>query len=166
MDIHGIRICLWGGEKACNELDTFLARRPMNRLPMLFDRYGRRVASCSVGNVDLGEWLVRNGLALDWPRYPNASYQPFQREAVQPLLCQIPLVGTIFHRAPSGRCLRGPGSVPRLRGRHLAPRCESRPYGYDPSRKGFGAPRWDTRSRVQSPRPRRRRCAHAPAGAV
>src|ERR1700675_6169 len=42
---------------------------------------GRTVATCSVGGVDLGEWLVRNGLALDWPQYSRGHYGGFQREA-------------------------------------------------------------------------------------
>jgi len=38
------------------------------------DQYGRTVASCADGDVDLGEWLVRNGLALNWPRYSRRRY--------------------------------------------------------------------------------------------
>jgi endonuclease YncB( thermonuclease family) len=30
---------------------------------------------------DLGEWLVRNGLALDWPQYSKGKYASAQREA-------------------------------------------------------------------------------------
>jgi hypothetical protein len=39
------------------------------------------VATCSVGGVDLGEWLVRNALALDWPQYSRGRYDELQREA-------------------------------------------------------------------------------------
>jgi hypothetical protein len=39
------------------------------------------VATCSVGGVDLGEWLVRNGLALDWPQYSKGKFDTIQREA-------------------------------------------------------------------------------------
>jgi endonuclease YncB( thermonuclease family) len=53
------------GAKAANDLDTFIARRPVNCMPVAEDHYGRTVATCSVGGADLGEWLVRNGLALD-----------------------------------------------------------------------------------------------------
>src|SRR6266702_754464 len=38
-------------------------------LQVSLDRYGRTVAVCTVAGDDLGEWLVRNGLALDWPQY-------------------------------------------------------------------------------------------------
>ncbi len=32
-------------------------------------RYKRAVAICTVSGVDLAEWLVENGLALDWLQY-------------------------------------------------------------------------------------------------
>jgi endonuclease YncB( thermonuclease family) len=101
LEIHGTRIRLWGieapessqlcrggeslpyrcGAKAANELDAFIARRPVNRIPISLDQYRRTVATCSVGDVDLGEWLVRNGLAMDWPQYSKGKYDAIQREA-------------------------------------------------------------------------------------
>ena len=89
LEIHGMRIRLWGidapessqlcrgedglqyrcGAQAANDLDAFIARRPVNCSPLSLDPYGRTVATCSVGGTDLGEWLVRKGLALDWPQY-------------------------------------------------------------------------------------------------
>src|SRR5262249_52764697 len=83
LEIHGIRIRLWGidapeisqlcrgedslqyrcGAQAANDLDAFIARRPANCSPLSLDQYGRTVATCSVGGTDLGEWLVRKGLA-------------------------------------------------------------------------------------------------------
>ena len=101
LEIHGIRIRLWGidapessqlcrgedslpyrcGAQAANELDAFIARRPVNCTPVSEDQYGRTVATCSVGGADLGEWLVRNGLALDWPQYSKAKYGSAQRDA-------------------------------------------------------------------------------------
>ena len=79
LEIHGTRMRLWGidapesshlcrgedslqyrcGAKAANDLDAFIAKRPVGCIPISLDRYGRTVASCSVGGVDLGEWLVR-----------------------------------------------------------------------------------------------------------
>src|SRR6266700_1575495 len=81
LEVHGTRIRLWGvdapessqlcrgadsylyrcGAKAANDLDSFIARRPVNCTPVAEDQYGRTVATCSVGGADLGEWLVRNG---------------------------------------------------------------------------------------------------------
>jgi endonuclease YncB( thermonuclease family) len=89
LEIHGTRIRLWCidapesnqlcrgddslpyrcGAKPANDLDAFIAGRPVNCLPISLDRYGRTVATCLVGGADLGDWLVRNGLALDWPQY-------------------------------------------------------------------------------------------------
>jgi endonuclease YncB( thermonuclease family) len=103
LEIHGMRIRLWGidapetsqlcrsgdslqyrcGAKAANDLDAFIARRPVGCIPIALDRYGRTVASCSVGGVDLGEWLVSNGLALDWPQYSRGRYGDVQSNAEQ-----------------------------------------------------------------------------------
>jgi endonuclease YncB( thermonuclease family) len=85
LEIHGTHIRLWGidapesgqlcrgedstqyrcGAQAANDLDAYIARRPVSCVPLSLDRYGRTVAMCSVEGADLGEWLVRNGLALD-----------------------------------------------------------------------------------------------------
>jgi endonuclease YncB( thermonuclease family) len=69
------------GAQAANDLDSFIARRPVNCLPRSLDPYGRTVATCLIGGTDLGEWLVRNGLALDWPQYSKGRYDAVQRDA-------------------------------------------------------------------------------------
>jgi len=91
MEIHGTRIRLSGidapessqlcrdadsklyrcGARAANELSAFIAERLVSCTPVDRDRYERIVAICRVDNVDLNDWLVRGGLALDWPRYSN-----------------------------------------------------------------------------------------------
>ena len=101
LEIHGARIRLWGvdapessqlcrgadrlqyrcGARVANKLDAFIDRRPLSCIPISLDQYGRTVATCSVGGVDLGEWLVSNGLALDWPQYSRGRYDGVQREA-------------------------------------------------------------------------------------
>jgi endonuclease YncB( thermonuclease family) len=101
LEIHGTRIRLWGidapessqlcrgedslpyrcGAKAANELDAFIAHRPVSCVPASRDVYGRTVATCSVDSVDLGDWLVRTGLAFDWPRYSKGKYADAQRDA-------------------------------------------------------------------------------------
>ena len=83
LEIHSTRIRLWGidapestqlcrgedslqyrcGAKAANDLDAFIARRPVSCTPISLDQYGRTVATCSVDGADLGQWLVSNGLA-------------------------------------------------------------------------------------------------------
>lgn len=67
--------------EAANDLDTFIARRPVNCTPVSEDRYEWSVATCSVGGADLGEWLLQNGLALDSPQYSRGKYASAQRDA-------------------------------------------------------------------------------------
>lgn len=101
LDIHGTRIRLWGidapehdqlcrgddslpyrcGAVVANKLDAFIAHRPVSCAPKDIDRYGRTVASCRADVTDLGEWLVGEGLALDWPRYSKGRYGAIQRQA-------------------------------------------------------------------------------------
>jgi endonuclease YncB( thermonuclease family) len=101
LEIHGTRIRLWGidapehdqlcrgddsdlyrcGSAAANKLDAFIGRRPVYCAPKDIDRYGRTVASCRADAADLGEWLVGQGLALDWPRYSKGQYGAVQRDA-------------------------------------------------------------------------------------
>jgi len=38
---------------------------------------------CSVGGADLGDWLVRNGFALDWLQYYKGKYGDAQRGAMR-----------------------------------------------------------------------------------
>jgi endonuclease YncB( thermonuclease family) len=103
LEIHGNRIRLWGidapessqlcrgqdslqyrcGAQAANDLDKFVAGRPASCIPISLDQYGRTVATCSVDGADLGEWLVRNGLALDWPQYSKGRFGKIQHEAEQ-----------------------------------------------------------------------------------
>lgn len=101
LEIHGTRVRLWGidapeisqlcrgedslpyrcGAKAANELDAFVARRPVSCEPVSSDVYGRTVARCSVGGADMAEWLVDSGLAFDWPKYSKRKYDKAQRAA-------------------------------------------------------------------------------------
>jgi endonuclease YncB( thermonuclease family) len=101
LEIHGTRIRLWGmdapetrqlcrgddslqyrcGAKAANDLDAFIAGRPVSCIPISLDQYRRTVATCSVDGIDLADWLVRNGFALDWPTYSKGKYDKAQRDA-------------------------------------------------------------------------------------
>lgn len=38
------------------------------------DQYGRDIAQCRAGAVDLNEHMVVNGWARDWPRYSGGAY--------------------------------------------------------------------------------------------
>ena len=53
----------------------------MSSIPISLDQYRRTVATCSVGGTDLAEWLVSQGLALDWPQYSKGKFDTIQREA-------------------------------------------------------------------------------------
>jgi len=101
LEIHGTRIRFWGidapesnqlcrdddsnqyrcGAKAANGLDAFIARRPVDCSPVSLDQYRPTVALCWLYGVDVAEWLVRNGLVLDWPMYSKRKYDAAQREA-------------------------------------------------------------------------------------
>ncbi|MBR0879485.1 endonuclease YncB(thermonuclease family) [Bradyrhizobium japonicum] len=101
LEIHGTRIRLWGidapessqlcrggdslpyrcGAGAANALAEFIGGQPVSCMRVTLDRYGRTVASCAAGGFDLADWLVRQGLALDWPRYSQGRYTEAQNEA-------------------------------------------------------------------------------------
>lgn len=101
VEIHGQRIRLAGidapesdqlcrnadsalyrcGQKAANDLAAFIDGRPVECIEVDRDRYGRAVAVCTTAGVDLADWLVRGGLALDWPRYSHGDYAAAQNEA-------------------------------------------------------------------------------------
>ncbi len=57
------------GKDAANALAEKIARRPMTCEDLGRNRYKRIIARCTVAGEDLGEWLVRQGLALAYRRY-------------------------------------------------------------------------------------------------
>lgn len=101
LEIHGQRIRLWGidapessqlcrnnnsdlyrcGAEAANKLSAFTSGKVVSCVPVDRDRYRRVVARCSVNGIDMAEWLVGNGLALDWPRYSHRRYRSIQDSA-------------------------------------------------------------------------------------
>jgi endonuclease YncB( thermonuclease family) len=105
LEIHGTRIRLWGidapeSTQLCRNDDSDLYQcgraaatalaglfyaipRPVTCSPTGHDQYGRTVAVCSLGTPgpDIGQWLVANGHALDWPRYSKGKYEDAQRRA-------------------------------------------------------------------------------------
>lgn len=101
IEIHGQRIrlhgidapesaqkCLRGSERwPCGRRAAFaLADRVANNTVRCdqrdIDRYGRIIATCSVGADDLNAWLVRNGWALAYQRY-SKDYVAEERAARQ-----------------------------------------------------------------------------------
>jgi endonuclease YncB( thermonuclease family) len=100
IEIHDQRIRIWGvdapesrqfcsigtkpwrcGRDAAIALSDWLGARVVACKGRDRDQYGRTVAMCTVDGDDVAVWLVRNGWALDWPRYSNGKYATFQREA-------------------------------------------------------------------------------------
>lgn len=89
IDIHGTRIRLHGmdapesnqrcrladgtawrcGQEASIALADLIGRQTVHCEQRDTDRYGRAVAVCRVGDVDLGAWLVERGYALAYRRY-------------------------------------------------------------------------------------------------
>jgi endonuclease YncB( thermonuclease family) len=109
LEIHGTRIRLWGidapessqlcrgddslqyrcGARAANALYDYIARHPVTCEFRALDRYSRTVAVCSMDGadlaerIDLNEWLVRNGWALDWMHYSGGRYAAAMHDAQQ-----------------------------------------------------------------------------------
>lgn len=70
------------GQKAALALADWLDQaQPIRCEHVGRDRYKRIVAACSRAGTDVGEWLVRTGNALDWPRYSKGRYAAAQEEA-------------------------------------------------------------------------------------
>ncbi|MFC5068867.1 thermonuclease family protein [Flaviflagellibacter deserti] len=102
IEIHGQRIRLFGidapeggqtcgdeagrqyrcGQTAALALDRLIASASPTRCePLDVDRYGRIVARCFTGAVDVAEWLVSRGLAVDYPEYSRGVYGPAENRA-------------------------------------------------------------------------------------
>lgn len=70
------------GQQASLVLADFLdAHRPTSCIGVDRDRYRRMVAVCTAAGVDIGEWMVRQGYALDWPKYSAGFYVGAEQEA-------------------------------------------------------------------------------------
>lgn len=52
------------GLKSKTALDLFLWRNEITCRILSTDKYGRKLANCSLGQVDVADWLVRQGHAL------------------------------------------------------------------------------------------------------
>lgn len=70
------------GQHASLALADFLkTHRPTSCVEVDRDRYRRTVAVCTSAGVDIGEWMVRQGHALDWPKYSAGFYVRAEQEA-------------------------------------------------------------------------------------
>jgi endonuclease YncB( thermonuclease family) len=71
------------GQASAFALDAFLAESRPTRCDFIErDRYMRFVGNCyRADGTGVSAWLVRNGFALDWPRYSKGAYSAQQDEA-------------------------------------------------------------------------------------
>jgi endonuclease YncB( thermonuclease family) len=101
LEIQGVRVRLWGidavessqtcldsagkpwpcGRRAAFALADFLGQRTVRCERRDTDRYGRVVAVCYVGNVEINRWLVEQGWALAYVEYGGSVYLEAQRQA-------------------------------------------------------------------------------------
>ncbi len=78
-DQHGASYaCGWF---ATGHLIGLVQGKKVECLPQSQDRYRRWVATCSVDGRDLGDAMVRDGWAVDYPRYSHGAYAEAEREA-------------------------------------------------------------------------------------
>lgn len=71
------------GRKSANALNEFLAAsRPVTCKFIEWDQYGRFVGNCSrADGASVQDWLVKNGHALDWPRYSHGAFSGQEKAA-------------------------------------------------------------------------------------
>lgn len=70
------------GQLASDALSDLIAKRRVDCVQRGESRVGRRIiAVCTVAGLDLADWMVRNGHALDWPKYSTGDYAAAQDEA-------------------------------------------------------------------------------------
>jgi endonuclease YncB( thermonuclease family) len=68
------------GQKAALALADKIGRRTVRCDPRDMDRYGRIVAVCRTGKIDLNGWMVLQGLAVSYRRYAH-DYDAAEAEA-------------------------------------------------------------------------------------
>jgi endonuclease YncB( thermonuclease family) len=68
------------GKEAAFALADKIGRRIVRCFPRDTDRYGRTVAVCRVGGVDINGWMVRKGFAVAYRKY-SAAYVADEEEA-------------------------------------------------------------------------------------
>jgi endonuclease YncB( thermonuclease family) len=169
LDIHDDRIRLWGvdapestqlclgrdrrpyrcGALSANTLYSFTKGKTVRCTPVDSDRYGRIVARCTAGKIDLGQMLVSRGLAVEEPQYSHGYYTASQlsaRRAARGIwsgrFVEPPLYRACMHAA-GGRvaiCSDGAAGVqpPSLRAKRLV--------RHSPKGDGGSIPEFKTRT--------------------
>jgi len=96
IEIHGERIRLSGFDspergtmcgsinvysKAAFALSDFIGTRTVRCDLTGRDSYDRHIGNCEAGGEGLGDFMVRQGWARDWPRYSDGAYGTAENEA-------------------------------------------------------------------------------------
>jgi endonuclease YncB( thermonuclease family) len=101
LEIQGVRVRLYGvdapessqpcldgkgqvyrcGQVSANRLAQFIGQATVTCTRRDTDRYGRTVATCTVGGQSINDWLVRQGLAVAYLQYGGGIYQAAENEA-------------------------------------------------------------------------------------
>lgn len=70
------------GQASAKALDAFLAKSRPTTCTATGTSYDRVVGYCvRADGADVNTWMVRNGYAIDWPKYSGGRYAPEQAEA-------------------------------------------------------------------------------------
>jgi len=143
IEIHGQRVRLHGadapesnqtcldaagqrwrcGQRAALALQDLIGRRIVTCNERDVDRYGRVISQCSVGDIDINEWLVAQGLALAYKRYSRdyvateeeALTQPASAPARPPILTSPPDAATVLSD-PRRQIMGWPAPFPQRSG--------------------------------------------------
>ena len=121
IEIHGTRIRLSGFDspesgsmcgnvnvyqRASLALSNFIGSRSVHCAPDGTETHGRTVAACTVSGADLGEHMVLEGWARDWPRFSHGAYADEEASArtahrgIWGLHCPADLWGNRNYAAP------------------------------------------------------------------
>ncbi|OJU08245.1 MAG: hypothetical protein BGN86_01065 [Caulobacterales bacterium 68-7] len=69
------------GDVARERLKALIGAGPVDCQPRDHDQYGRVVAQCRAGGVDLGEAMVRAGWAVEYSQFSRGTYSAAERDA-------------------------------------------------------------------------------------
>lgn len=70
------------GKVSANALDEFLSKSRPTTCTATGKSYDRVVGHCRrADGQDVNHWMVRNGHAIDWPKYSKGRYASAQRES-------------------------------------------------------------------------------------
>lgn len=69
------------GDRARDQLKALIGERPVDCRQRDRDQYGRSVAQCRAGGVDLGEAMVRAGWAVEYRTFSHGAYAAVEAQA-------------------------------------------------------------------------------------